>query len=268
MRSPLGTVARLCILLTTTLLPAQIPDLPRFEVATIKPSNLETGGMMGAYTYSGGKVFVGFATLRSLVQEAFHLQSFQVSGGAQWMTEDKYDVTGLPPDSSPLRKLNPSSISVQPNDEQRQMLLALLIDRFGLKYHEQTKEGPVYLLVRENAEPNKQLKPTEEKDKDKMPFTAVLTYAGGSVKDGEIMGTNASMPFVAERLSRYLDRPVIDQTKLKGAFDFDVPPPGDAKVDPSNAIFEGMPHLGLKLKPAKAPVKTIVIDSATKPTEN
>lgn len=103
---------------------------PRFDVATIKPSG--SGGLVGLYTYPGGKLYAGHATLVNLIEDAFALPSFQVRGAAAWMTATAYDVTALPPETLPTRRLNPSSIKAPPVPEQRSMLQSLLKDRFGL----------------------------------------------------------------------------------------------------------------------------------------
>jgi uncharacterized protein (TIGR03435 family) len=95
-----------------------------------------------------------------------------------------------------------------------------------------------------------------------------------SIAQPALPGQNISMPLLAKRLSRYLDRPVIDQTGLQGSFDFKYET-GD--VDPStpynrndviSSIVTGIHGIGLQLKSAKGPVETIVIDSAEQPSPN
>jgi uncharacterized protein (TIGR03435 family) len=92
-------------------------------------------------------------------------------------------------------------------------------------------------------------------------------------------------------LSQYLDRPVVDQTGLKGKYEaaldlsmadamrmaqkmgMNVPPPaqsanGEAS-DPGNSLFSSVQQLGLKLEARKLPYDFIVIDHAEKmPTDN
>ena len=91
----------------------------------------------------------------------------------------------------------------------------------------------------------------------------------------------APLDFFAWRLSMQLDRPVIDQTKLKGGYDFELSftqnlPPGvkdgdvikGAAIDTSGpTVFEAMrKQLGLKLEAQKGPVDIMVIDRVEKPT--
>ena len=82
------------------------------------------------------------------------------------------------------------------------------------------------------------------------------------------------MPLLAERLSRYLKRPVIDNTGIAGSFDFkfrtnDLDPTVPVTLDDViNSIFASIKGIGLKLVPAKAPIETIVIDHAEQPSPN
>jgi uncharacterized protein (TIGR03435 family) len=109
-----------------------------------------------------------------------------------------------------------------------------------------------------------------------------------------------TMATLAQTLTPMLDRPVIDHTELKGAFTIALDlsmqdmmqmartagiggaglpfggapggpgPAGLAASDPSGgSIFMSVQQLGLKLEKQKAPIETIVVDSAEKnPTEN
>jgi uncharacterized protein (TIGR03435 family) len=91
------------------------------------------------------------------------------------------------------------------------------------------------------------------------------------------------MDFFAWRLSLMLDRPVVDQTKLKGGYDFDLSFTGDLFPGmPAGALLNGEPvdtsgptifeavqkQLGLRLERQKGPVEILVIDQAEKPMEN
>ena len=233
------------------------------EVASIKPSTPQTR-TLGIYTFPGGRITGENRTLRDLMEEAFSVQTFQISGGASWTREDRFDFEAKPPASSPASKLNPRMSKLPPNEEQRQMLRALLVDRFGLKYHRETKEGPVYVLTKGNK-----LKLQESKDKDEFPW--VGSNRGGAVFGDGIAGINISMPLLAVRLSRYMGRPVLDQTGLEGSFDFkfEYPlPSDDQRPDVVASIITSIQGIGLKLQAAKGPVETIVIDEAEKPSAN
>lgn len=246
---------------------AQEVGAPAFEVAWIKPSTPKTR-TLGIYTFPGGRITGENRTLRDLIEEAFNVQTFQVSGGANWVREDPYDFEAKPPASSEASKLNPRISKLPPNEEQRQMLRTLLVDRFHLKYHREVKEGPVYLLLKASSK----LKLQDSKNKDDYPW--VGSNRGGAIFGDGIAGINISMPLLATRLSRYMGRPVLDQTGLKGSFDFkfEYPLPSHplALDDPdvTVSIFRSIQGIGLKLQAAKGPIETIVIDQAEKPSTN
>ena len=74
---------------------------------------------------------------------------------------------------------------------------------------------------------------------------------------------------LAQRLSRYLKKPVFDQTGLKGSFDFEYRyDSGEAQPDTISCIVTSLQELGLRLKPSQGSVETIVIDHAEKPSAN
>jgi uncharacterized protein (TIGR03435 family) len=215
------------------------------------------------FTYPGGKVAAGLCTLKMLVMFAFDVQEYQISGGPGWINDDRFDITAVPPSSSQASKLNPPSPKVPPNDEQRQMLTTLLIDRFQLKFHRTNQTGPVYALERNKGK----LKLEDSKNKDQSPW--VGSVGRGAINGDGLAGANISMPQLAARLSRYLERPVVDRTGLNGSYDFTYPySEADTDRDVVSCIFTSLKGLGLSLKPAKGPVEKVVIDHVERPTEN
>ena len=235
---------------------------PAFEVASVKPASPESRSI-ALSTYPGGRITVSLYTLQMLIEEAFDVQSFQVSGGPRWINDDRYDIVAKPPASSKSSKANPPSPKAPPNDEQRQMLQTLLADRFQLKFHRETKEGPVYIL----GKGSKKLKLQDPKNGDDYPWAGSI--GGGGISGDGLAGINISMPLLATRLSWYLRRPVLDRTGLKGSYDFKFEyAPDDPRPDIISSIFASVQGIGLKLEAAKGPVETIVIDHAEKPSAN
>jgi uncharacterized protein (TIGR03435 family) len=228
---------------------------PAFEVASIKP----TAGreVNGSYTYPGGKVTFRGCTLEYLIQLAFNLQQFQMSGGPGWMKTDRFDIDAKPPESSASSKSAPPYEKAPMNEEQRQMLQTLLVERFQLHYRRETREGPIYLLVKGN----KPITMTEAKDKNAYPWARVIQTG--------MVGTNENMPDLAWRLAREIGKPVIDRTGITGSYDFQASyTPGDGPDDYVAVAIATVRELGLKLETSKGPVETIVIESAERPSAN
>lgn len=237
--------------------------LPVFEVATVKPAPAIPRGMVGLYTHPGGRIECDNCTLEMLAQFAFEAPAFRITGGPAWMRAKRYDVVGMPPEDSAARQLRPAGPNTPPTEEQREMLESLLMERFGLRYHRETRIGPVFWLVRTR----KEFGGTPARDPSAPPFMSVMRYHGGE-GNGEMVGRSATMAYMATRLSTILRLPVIDKTAIAGVWDFDVPAPEAANADIANATIEGLAQLGLKLKKKKGPVAYIVVDSVTEPTPN
>jgi len=235
---------------------AAVAQLPSFEVATIKPA---MGGVAGFVTSSGGRMKCAFCNLDMLLVFAFDVQPYQIAGAPDWgHHSDGYSIEAIPPDSSELRKLTLTSPTRALTSEQREMLQSLLMERFGLKFHRESKIGAVYVLTRGSGE----LKLHAPKDSSPGVWLA---------SDG-LVGQNASMLLLAVRLSGMLQRPVLDETGLSGLFDFKSALLGeDPKAeyqDIVSSILTSVEGLGLKLNSAKGPVETIVIDHVEQPTPN
>ena len=242
-------------------MPAQ--QRAEFEVATVKPSG--SRGMIGWLVYPGGRVVIGHSTLQMLIEYAFDVRPFQVSEGPAWMRDYqyRYDIEALPPSTSKSSKTNPSTPKAPLNQEQREMLQALLIDRFHLQFHRETRQGPVYLLTLGRGA----LKLKEVKDQGEFEWVGSLRGAG--INGDGLAGKNISMPVLAQRLSPYMQKPVFDQTGLKGFFDFRIEYTSDeARPDVISCILTSLQGIGLKLKPSQGPVETIVVDHAEKPSAN
>ena len=245
--------------------PAPPAALPEFEVASVRPSGPHQIEINGLYTYPGGEVRGNGCRVQYLIMAAFDVQQFQIAGGPAWIdlgSGDPFDLDAKPPRSSPAAHATPASPKSPPTEEQRQMLQSLLADRFQLRVHRAVTEGPVFFLRRSTG----QLRLTPPKDRNAYPWAGGIS---GGWFGGGMRGENISMPQLAARLSRFLSRPVLDQTGLEGSFDFDYPIGGDG--DDNDADIPGFLHLamkgiGLTLQPGKGPVETIVIDRVERPS--
>ena len=117
-----------------------------YEVATIKPNNPDNAhGVLSGVNYpADGFTAVGF-TLRSLIQEAFKLQNYQLAGGPAWLNSEKFDIDAKM-ESAIADALKKLPLAEQ-DSARRKMLLAILVDRLQLKFHREEKELPVLSLV-------------------------------------------------------------------------------------------------------------------------
>ena len=240
------------------------PTLATFDVATIKPDQIDSRG-----TQLGGTVdsLNATGTAIHMIEFAYKLHDFQVSGGPGWVTNEAWEVTAKV-DQPPA---NYGSLSNDAGDEiQRERLQAVLAQRFNLKCHFEAKQLPVYNLVL--AKGGVKLRPTSAGSKD-------IGSLGSDRHDGanRVYGTGISLQFITAILSGRVGRLVIDKTGLTGIYDFTVTYATDSDAassvsasEPSGpTIFTAVEEqLGLKLEPAKGPVPVLVIDSIIRPSEN
>ena len=266
------------------------PASASFEVASIKPNH--SGDRRFFVSWQPGRFNANGMTLKFLITMAYDVKEFQVSGGPGWVNSDRYDIDAKEPDSiaQELEKLP---------DEQREpladsMLQSLLADRFQLKLTRGTKDMPAYaLVVAKNGAKLQAAKPIDtQPDAPSGP--------GGHphgpmmrMGRGELTGQGIALSFLASMLSRQLGRAVLDQTGLKGNYDFTLkwtpeqgqgmmmggpaggpgggpPPDGAPAPDASGpSIFTALQEqLGLRLEATKAPAEVLVIDHVEKPSEN
>ncbi|HWE48355.1 MAG TPA: TIGR03435 family protein [Bryobacteraceae bacterium] len=245
------------ILLFACLAQAQV-----YEVASIKPS--QGGGPPGPRVSPGGRLNTTNTTLKSLIEFAYDVRSYEVSGGPLWLDSAGWDIV-----ATPDQAINPSAKNV---DSFRLMVRALLSERFQLAVHRATKELNVYALVvakdglklRESGEPEK---PTDGRL---------------HISNGLLVGQKIALKFVAPMLAEYLGRPVTDRTGLTGNYDFELrwtpdptenPLPTDAGQTPPDpggpTLFTALQEqLGLKLESRKGPVEILIVDRAEKASEN
>jgi uncharacterized protein (TIGR03435 family) len=218
-----------------------------FEAVSIKPHpepvNVSRSSTSGTYATWEAE------TLRDLIAEAWDLKYYQVPAQPSWIATEHFDISARAPGSSAPSK-----------EAFRQMLQTMLADRFHLRVHFESKEIPVYALV--IANPGHKLKVPD------IDSRIGSTIAGpGKI---EITASHDTMPKLADQLSNSAGRPVLDKTGLNGMFAFKL------QFNPSTTTESDLPslptalqdQLGLRLEPQNAPVATIAIDFAERPTPN
>lgn len=246
---------RLAPLLLATVLAAQ-SQLPSFEVASIKPTT--TGGLALSPTRNGRRITWG--TWRNLIiRYAFHLPGWRISG-----VEPVQD----------LLAIDATAETAPSEDQLRQMFQRLLIERFHLAYHWETKELPGYAIVRGKGEPKIHPVPDGSKPaplpdymggkEEAIPLWenhAMVTVEGKGIL--ALMARRATLAQVAEALGEPLSAIVEDKTGLNGKFYFAFKfAREDSIADPDvPSIFAAVQEqLGLKLEKQKGPVQILVVD--------
>ncbi|HEY7386898.1 MAG TPA: TIGR03435 family protein [Bryobacteraceae bacterium] len=306
---------------------------PSFEVASIKQSGpLDPAAILSGKTHIGMsvdnfRVDIGSTSLLTLVCLAYKLKPYEIAGAPDWAATERFDI---------LAKL-PEGAS---KDQVPAMLQALLAERFKLAVHRDKKDQPVYALVVGKNGPKLKEAPSEPaaapeasaSAEAKPPAKGEFVFGSGdqqvslkaagrgsmtlttkesgpvrmSMDNGVINMEfeRMTMDLLTSTLSQYLDRPVVDETGLKGAYQASLhvtmedamraagklgvstgmmpaavtptPRPGNPTPSPVNAsdpaggsLFASVEQLGLKLESRKQPYEFLVIDHLEKtPAEN
>ena len=241
------SVTGLIILIVAAAAFAQAPTA--FEVASVKP-NLADDRLVTVRVGPGGVFVATGYTLVLLMQRAYGVMDWNVSGGPAWIRTDRFDVAAKANVQGDL-----TEAALQP------MLAKLLADRFKLTLHRSSTQTAGYAL--EVAKGGPKLKPSADAEEHQDTFR--LARFG-------LSGQGISMRNFARFFGGKLGVIVVDETALQGLYDFKV----DWRIDPDRpradsgeplreTAFDAVQtQLGLKIVPKKVTIELLVIDHAEK----
>lgn len=228
---------------------------PSFEVAAI--THTDPDDQHRGFHIMGRNIFIENQTMNDLLSFAYEIQVKQVVDVPSWFALEHFDIRGFP------------SADGYPNVEQyREMVRKLLTDRFHLQFKRDKREMSCFTLTVAKGGPKiaaSQSAPDAGQDQSANSDGGRVTWRF----------TNNPMPEFAKFLqSEVLDRPVVDETGLKGKYDFKlewttnpeaVAPDTNAAPGFLTAIQE---QAGLKVEPSKAEVEVLVVTRVEQPSEN
>ncbi|HXP84817.1 MAG TPA: TIGR03435 family protein [Bryobacteraceae bacterium] len=251
---------------------------PKFEVASVKPSN--SADRRPLVNVFNGSTWSN-VTVKLLILQAYNIKDFQISGGPGWSDSDLFDVTVKP--EGPMKP-----------DQFALILQSLLADRFHLVIRRETREMPVYaLVVAKNGPKIKAANKSDPvipqlKDRKDLPSGGARRPGVSIIRRGRLTNYMTNMSALAANLANVLGRPVVDKTGLTGMYDlmlewtpdenqvanfqaigvpegFGAPPPDWQGPTLFTALEE---QLGLKLESEKGPVEMFQIERIERPSEN
>src|SRR5215831_11066858 len=231
---------------------------PAFEVATIKPSDPNRPGW-GIGINPSGMINTLNTTLADLIKFCYDLHPRQVANAPTWFDTEKFDVSAKPD--------TPGMASMP---QMRAMMQQLILDRFGLKFHNDKRELQAYAIaVAKGGEKIKK----EENVKLPLPGFGGLPQRGFNVRNATIA------EFASVMQAQFMDLPVVDQTNLGDTrytfvlkFTPDpsmrpfggATPPGQPPVPEADAppdLFGAMEQqLGLRMQKTRTSVPVMVIE--------
>jgi uncharacterized protein (TIGR03435 family) len=223
-----------------------------FEVASVRPNTLDDR-IVTISVGPGARFTARGYTLVLLIQRAYGVMDWNVTGGPPWIRADRFDIAAK---ANLGRDLTESDL--------RPMLQRLLAERFKLRVHHSSKEMQGYALVQ--ARGGAKVAPSANADArpDTFRFNA----------DG-LSGQGISMPDFARFVAGKLGLIGADETGLQGLYDVHA----GWKLDPSTSALPNddrrdelryaalsaiEDQLGLKFTHKRITIPTIVIDQAEK----
>lgn len=247
-------------------------DQPKFETASVKPADhcsFENSVDPGMVALNGDPLSV-------LLTEAFNVKRDQIVGPS-WLDSDCVSVNAKMPEGAT-------------KDQLPEMFQALLVERFKLAFHKETRQRSGYALVVDKNGPK--LKQSDLNSPSARAHAGQVTFGAGPGV-GRLKGA-MTIARLAHFLSGRLDAPVQDLTGLAGTYDVDLswvrdptekigpygqqyaathPGSTDASTGlppPTVDIFTSIREsLGLRLESRKLQVEMVVIDHIERvPTSN
>lgn len=232
-------------------------DMPRFRTATITPG-FDAGHAMGLLVNLEGAFTTNNLPLRRLIAFAFDLQDPEISGPAS-LDSQRYSIAAQAEEAPAL----PEQI-----DQFRLMVRDLLVERFGLEFHWETRPSKALALLRCADAPG--LKPASASDPG--PILRLRSASAISV------GNAALEPLFTSWLSSGLGAPIVDRTGLSGNYNFELTwgsrdtqqEPGAGRGEPKESSAEALrsalrTQLGLTLEAIETDIERLVVDRVSIP---
>ena len=248
--------------------PAQETSKLSFDVASIHEWGVgqgPTGAFAAGVQFLTGRVRSQCASLQGLIFYAYALTGSEpVEGMPKWANAS----CGYP-DSAGTFTIEATMPAETTRDQSRQMMQALLAERFKLAAHWETRQLPTYAL---RTLPGKsKLKAADpEKDPPIRPGSIGCPAEDLHCHIGFCCGS-MTITTLTGMLTHSLGRPVIDKTGLTGTYYFGLLKwaGDDSAGSPLPSLFALLrEEFGLEVKAEPGPVPVLIIDHVEKPMVN
>jgi len=215
---------------------------PAFEAATVKVNADANAG--NGFFPAPGRLRVTGMTLEQLIQAAYHIKTGTLFGVTPWMQSDRFDIDATTSRAATF-------------DQELTMLQPLLAERFQLRFHRETRQLRIEVLVLAKGGPKFQ------RSKDKEAKEQV------NIRPTEICGTAVPFGHFVSILEAQLKYPITNETGLTGLFDLCLKYVRDDAPSDGPSVFAALEEqLGLKIEGRRGPVEVMMIDLAARPAAN
>ncbi len=223
-----------------------------FEAASVRQA---PGDAEVRVSHQPGRFVARGMTIYGLLQSVLGVPGPRIAGGPDW-----------------ARTVGFNSEATAPGVSQADIWevgLAVLEHRFSLRLRREVRRRPIYVLTR--VKQDGALGPR---------LRRVENCTSDSAQNSSAFGRTVfkCSPWLAGRVTRGLDRPVLDRTGLTGLFDLELEWSPEMTINPTTAgptdiagvsLFTALrEQLAQALEPTEGDVEVLVIDSVERPTEN
>jgi uncharacterized protein (TIGR03435 family) len=222
-------------------------------------------------------------TVNQLIRAAYGIPpgSARLGKGPDWLDIEKFSIEAVADEGVIPGRLD----GAQLREKMQPLLQRLLAERFKLVIRREERDMPVYMLT--FAAPRAKLTRAPLSEAECRTSFNCHQVLGSRVQG--LSGTGANMADLALALERWTDRPVVEATGMVGLFSMQIRPfanmkpmvelddflatlPADRRpptepLKPSlSSVLEE--DLGLRLRPGRASIETIQIESVNRPSAN
>jgi len=281
----------IAVILSTLAAAQTAPSRAEFEVASIRPVASDGARVDIGMHIDGAQARFNSLSLRACMRIAWDVKNYQLSG-PDWYDSDRFNITAKLPQGTPQEQV-------------REMLKNLLLDRFRITVHREKKDFAVYALkISKTGLRLKQTPPDPGPADTDAPKSLLDVKGSGSAAgvfadlgngayftfaDNRLIGHKMPVWRIADLLSTFMDKPVVDMTGLKpeanyeisleitaedyrtmqirGALNSGIGLPAEAArlaELPTDSLSAALAAVGFMLDVRKAPLDVIVIDHADK----
>jgi uncharacterized protein (TIGR03435 family) len=264
------------VLLAVLISSPAFAQSPGFEIADVHTAAKSTNMFMRTGPPRNGRYEIHSATVVDLIRVAYGFDADKILGGPSWLEMNHYDVVAKVPSDATLETTAP-------------MLQALLAERFRLTTHKDIKPLPSYVLTAGKKPLMKEADDTGDTGCRPQADPSASAPGGGggmlmmSGSDGKTvqipLGPNSMIQYRCHNITMEAfaaalrtmpaaslgPNPILDQTGLKGAWNFDLKYTlgfgGMAGASDRISMPDAIEKLGLKLEEHPLPVPVLMVDS-------
>lgn len=223
-----------------------------FEAASVRPVPDDAAVQVA---HNPGRFVARGMTIYGLLSSILGVPLPRIVGGPDWAKSARFNIEATAPGVSQA--------------DIWEVGLAVLEQRFSLRLRREVSRRPIYVLtrVKQDGSLGPRLRQVENCTSDS---------AQNSLAFGRTVFKCS--PWLAGRVTRGLDRPVLDRTGLSGLFDLELEWSPELTISPTSAgqtdavgvsLFTALrEQLGLALEPTQGDVEVLAIVNIDRPTEN